>query len=404
MAVALAGCQPASQWEPVPVSETPRSLSDWHVLKVSGGKLRVRRDALAYDLNTPLFTDYAHKFRTVWIPAGKAARYRAEEVFDFPVGTVITKTFYYPDAPGSDSHPGGTLDAAFSDRELERGELVLDAVRLIETRILVRRMDGWEALPYVWNQEETEARLSIAGDIQPLSLVVGDRTHDFNYVVPTKNECASCHATNHSTARLQPIGPKARNLNKVYEHYPAGPADQLRTWQGRALLTGLPGRGEVPAAALWEPGADDHLDLRARSYLDVNCGHCHNPVGAADTSGLFLHMAETDRRRLGVCKPPIAAGRGAGGRSMSIYPGEPARSILHFRIQSTDPAAMMPELGRSLVHREGVELIEKWIAAMDPGCKGQSRNESSVAVPRKDMNPATSVTVVRMMEDAVAGS
>jgi hypothetical protein len=31
-------------------------------------------------------------------------------------------------------------------------------------------------------------------------------------------------------------------------------------------------------------------------------------------------------------------------------------------------------------------------------------NDNSVAVPRKETNPATSVTVVRMIEAAVAGS
>jgi hypothetical protein len=37
-------------------------------------------------------------------------------------------------------------------------------------------------------------------------------------------------------------------------------------------------------------------------------------------------------------------------------------------------------------------------------CSAYKRNDSSVAVPRKERNPATSVTVVNMMDEAVAGS
>ena len=39
-----------------------------------------------------------------------------------------------------------------------------------------------------------------------------------------------------------------------------------------------------------------------------------------------------------------------------------------FRMDSADPAIMMPELGRSVVHREGVELIRAWIDAQPGSC------------------------------------
>jgi len=119
---------------------------------------------------------------------------------------------------------------------------------------------------------------------------------------------------------------------------------------------------------LWRAGADDDLEHRARSYLDINCGHCHNPHGAADTSGLFLYGAETSARRLGVCKPPIAAGRGTGGRRVSVMPGEPDASILIFRVGDTDPGIMMPELGRATVHEEGLALLRRWVESLPGVC------------------------------------
>jgi hypothetical protein len=49
-------------------------------------------------------------------------------------------------------------------------------------------------------------------------------------------------------------------------------------------------------------------------------------------------------------------------------PGAPDESILIYRVESTDPGSMMPELGRSLVHAEGVALLKDWIAGLDGAC------------------------------------
>ena len=46
----------------------PPKLSDWHVVEVRDGKLELNDGVVPYDLNTPLFTDYAHKLRTIWMP------------------------------------------------------------------------------------------------------------------------------------------------------------------------------------------------------------------------------------------------------------------------------------------------------------------------------------------------
>src|ERR1700743_2905790 len=102
---ALASCARA----PAPVSfiadGRPERLSDWHLLNVSGGRLAPNAGVLPYDLVTPLFSDYAHKLRTVWMAAGEAAEYTADKSFEFPVGTILSKTFYYPRAAsgGSDA-------------------------------------------------------------------------------------------------------------------------------------------------------------------------------------------------------------------------------------------------------------------------------------------------------------
>jgi mono/diheme cytochrome c family protein len=125
-------------------------------------------------------------------------------------------------------------------------------------------------------------------------------------------------------------------------------------------------------AALWAPdqplSAEHNLEQRARTYLAVNCAHCHQRGGSGDTSGLFLNAAETELTRLGQCKPPVAAGRGTGGLRFSIEPGHPEQSILSYRIFSDEVGVLMPEVGRSLVHQEGLDLVNAWIRQMPGDC------------------------------------
>ncbi len=332
----------------------PAQLSAWGVVVADGGHLRLGDSVVPYDLATPLYTDHAHKLRTVWIPAGSKARFDERDVFDFPIGTIISKTFYYP--------RGSTVTAvALTDdhsADFAGSSLDLSAVRLVETRLLVRQPHGWDALPYIWDAAQQDARLEIAGDV--MSLATDDGT--LTYVIPTRNECASCHASDHTSGALQPIGMAARHLDKEYEHYEDGPAPQLNRW----LMDGLIDRiaPASPRNALWRAGAFDDLDSRARSYLDINCGHCHNERGSADTSGLFLDRFATDQRAIGVCKPPIAAGRGSGGHAFAIVPGTSSASILVYRMRSTDPGSMMPELGRTTAHEAGIALIERWVDSL----------------------------------------
>jgi hypothetical protein len=80
--------------------------------------------------------------------------------------------------------------------------------------------------------------------------------------------------------------------------------------------------------------------------------------------------SQTAPTQYGIFKTPVAAGRGSGGLDFDIVPGAPDKSILLFRITSTDPGIMMPELGKRMIHKEGAELMREWIAAMPPSQPG----------------------------------
>jgi uncharacterized repeat protein (TIGR03806 family) len=371
----LAGCQRGMSPVAFHADGRPPKLSDWHVVDVRDGTLQLNDGVVPYDLTTPLFTDYAHKLRTVWMPKGTAAKYHPTDTFDFPVGTVISKTFYYPKPDKSRADKGSATDVARNDdysHDFAGQGLDLAHVHLIETRILVHRADGWAALPYVWNEAQTEATLARTGAVLPLTLVDArpatgqPAREDFNYVVPDESQCQSCHAQDWVDRKIHPIGPKARHLNKDYR-YADGTQNQLVHLAALGYLGGLPAPNDVPRDVDWK---DTHapLDARARAYLDINCGHCHNGKGAANTTGLSLTYDTPEDRHLGICKPPTAAGQGTGDHFFDIVPGQPDESILPYRLASKEPGVMMPEIGRSTVHREGVALIKAWIAAQPGTC------------------------------------
>jgi uncharacterized repeat protein (TIGR03806 family) len=343
----------------------PRKLSDWHMVEARDGKLELNAGVVPFTLNSILFTDYVHKLRTIWMPKGASAKYTAKGPLDFPVGTVISKTFYYPRAAGGKfDDVARTLDYSgdFAGQGLD-----LASVRLIETRLLVRRKDGWTPFTYLWNDAQTEATLARTGAVDALTLVdaQGGR-EDFNYVVPDEGQCVTCHVADMLTHRIQPIGPHARHLNRDYD-YGNGRQNQLQHLAAVGYLVGLPGLADVPRDANWrDPSAS--LDARARSWLDINCAYCHNPNGEAAVTGMSLGYDTPENHRLGLCKSPEAAGPATGGRLFDIVPGKPDESILMYRLASTRPGVVMPEIGRSTVDREGMALIRAWILSLQGNC------------------------------------
>jgi len=291
-----------------------------------------------FDLQQPLFTDYAHKYRFVYMPEGRKAAYNDNEAFDFPVGTVLVKTFAYP--------------ADFRKPE--------ENIRLVETRLLIHQPGGWNAWAYVWNEDQSDAVLKVAGKTMPVSWIdLAGKERTIQYVVPNKNQCKGCHTYD---KKFSPIGPKARNLNKDFS-YPEGKQNQLTYWLNKGLLDGAP----VPASAPSVPELGDKnapVAARARAYLDINCAHCHRLKGPASTSGLFLTYGETNPVTWGYMKRPVAAGRGSGDLLFDIVPGAPDKSILIYRLLSSDPGIMMPEVGRTMVHSEGIQLLKNWITEL----------------------------------------
>lgn len=293
-----------------------------------------------------LYADESLKDRFIAVPPGASIAFDADALWTFPEGTILVKTFYYH------------ADA----RDPSLGK------RVIETRLLVLREGVWDSYIYVWDDAQQDAHFERLGGWAEFDRVDEQgATVSVRYRIPNKNQCASCHEQNDAVV---PLGPRAFQLNEPLDYGdPVGAKNQLQHWADLGILSGVPRdlAGQFTLTDYLDESAD--LDARARSYLEVNCAHCHNPAGAADPSGLKLGVTVTDPGEYGVCRRPVAAGAGSGGFFYDIVPGDPDASIMVFRMASVDPEIKMPELPTQTSDDYGVRLIREWIGAMTPaGC------------------------------------
>tara|TARA_Y100000766_G_scaffold63735_1_gene53053 strand:+ start:4691 stop:5728 length:1038 start_codon:yes stop_codon:yes gene_type:complete len=314
----------------------PKKLSEFLFFQDPSAQIP-SEGVIPYELISSLFSDYSYKQRWVYVPMGKKANFVKDEVFDFPIGSALIKTFYYP----------------VDERDATLGK------RLMETRLLLRKSDGWDAVSYAWNETQDEAFIKKAGKtILNDWIDFNGKNRSVRYRVPNKNQCKECHAKNDL---ITPIGPKARNLDKVFD-YPNESINQLTKWMKVEYIDKIDVELNVPVN--WE---DEHLslDARVKSYLDINCGHCHSSTGNANSTGLYLDLTENRPVHRGIFKKPVATGRGSGGHQYSISPGNSEESIMLYRMISIDPGVMMPESGRSLSHNEAIDMIREWIDKME---------------------------------------
>ena len=348
-------------------------------------------------LNTKLFSDYAVKYRVAYIPPGKAASYKAGT-------TAEASDTIYPEQGGSPNativYPVGTVLAktfAFLDGANEE---------VIETRLLIKRTksdgsDVWAALPYLWETDSsTGERVAVLHNIGATAsvswnftdadsgMVHNDSTD--NYAIPTANQCLSCHANKDSESGSAPIGPKVRNLNRVYRsestittgqsQHPIAGQNQLAYMCSRGLIGGCPTltldangiatnverlpKYNVPGDYDSGDAAAD-MEARARAWLEVNCAHCHNDRGFAENTGFYLDVFRQVDKSHGICKGVTAAGNpGTNGRTVDIHPGNALESVLEFRISpqsESSAAARMPPIARSKTDIEAHALIRDWI-------------------------------------------
>lgn len=327
-------------WEALVSKENCPRLSQYHLF----ANPRDPRDSviggLPYDLTTPLFSDYANKYRFVFVPPGQHVTYSRDSVFNFPIGSVIAKTFAVGE-PGSPQE------------------------KILETRLLIHRDSGWVALVYVWRADSSEADLTLNGHKQDVRFVYEGKLRHLQWSVPNSSLCIRCHTTLNGPA---PIGLRADLLNRELD-YQWTRSNQIDYWSWVGLLKNAPDHRFAPRLPVWNDPKDGSIAERARAYMQVNCAHCHSAEGVARNTGLYLGVDTTSEHALGICKKPISSGVGTGGHEFVIVPGKASQSILTYRMTTQNPRIKMPEVAHELVHDEGLELVQDWVNSLRGRCK-----------------------------------
>jgi len=292
---------------------------------------------IPYETISTLFTDYAKKKRFVWMPEDTKATYNSDgSILDFPVGTILIKTFYY-----NNVQPSNTK-------------------RIIETRLMIKKQDDWIFADYIWDDNQTEATYSLEGGNTPVEWMQNGTVKNTNYRIPTENECFICHKNG---TQSTPIGVKPQNLNKDYS-YSDGTKNQLQKLIDFGYLdSNIP--SDMESVVDWKDTSQP-IDLRMRSYLDINCAHCHSDLKHCDYRPMRFAFNETaDNTNIGVCVEPEDA---IPGLTNIIEPGNKNRSVLYYRFSSTEEDVRMPLLGRTIIHEEAVVMVEEWINSITTPC------------------------------------
>lgn len=329
-------------------------LSDYHFF-VGDMKNQVpESDVLPYEPASSLFTDYAHKKRFVWIPKGMKATYDGDgKVLQLPVGSAIIKTFYYEKVQP------------------------LNATKIIETRLMIRKADGWIFAEYVWNNDQTEAYLDMNGS--NVSIDYKDENNILqsvpNYRIPNVVQCIICHKSKQMVNNVEvdtyiPIGIKPQNLNFDY-NYGNETKNQLTKWIEKGILQNNFSLPSEANTAIDYKDATKPLEKRVRSYLDINCAHCHQDNRHCDYRPMRFSFTESGdiqngRANLGICVDTQDMQDFPPALSKIISPGNVNRSMLYYRLNTTNENFRMPLHGRTVIHTEGVNLLQQWINTLQP--------------------------------------
>jgi uncharacterized repeat protein (TIGR03806 family) len=279
---------------------------------------------ISYDVNVPLWSDGAAKDRFLVLPAKGKVVFKEQGQWEFPVGTVLVKTFLL-------------------HTDLENPK----EVRRLETRLLVHNPRGWEGYTYLWNEEQDEANL--------LADWPYTRTYEVKsangpvkreWYFPSSSDCQACH----TQAGGFVMGLNTRQLNREHE-YGRVKDNQVRAFERLGIFTGpLPKPvADLEAFPDWQAKTAPVATL-ARAYLDANCAMCHTPGGRGHAGGAGMDL-----------RFHLSLAEAFPGKTNWLVPGNPERSILVKRITTRHENAQMPPLATNRVDEEAVNVIRRWV-------------------------------------------
>lgn len=315
-----------------PVQQVPLLLSQTGVL-TNLANMTPATGFVAYDVNTPLWSDGAQKQRWFAVPNGKTVGYAPTGEWTFPEGSVFVKNFELP------------ID--------DRNPLLK---RRVETRVLVRDDLGYVyGATYKWRADLSDADLVVDNEREDITITNSDgSTRVQSWFYPGRQTCLQCHT---------PQSKGVLGLNTPQTHrthaYPGASDNQLRTLNHVGYFS--PTIDEASLASLQKMAAIEDtsasVEHRVRSYLDANCSHCHRPGGVA---AFWDARVEVSLAESGIVDGPVLNDLGVDGARV-VTPGDIARSILHLRDGTATESYKMPPIAKNVVDQAFMALLDQWI-------------------------------------------
>jgi putative heme-binding domain-containing protein len=313
-----------------------------------------------FDVQAEQWADHATAQRWLGLPGDTAVSYYTQPKPE--VGTFFAQHIWLP--------RDGVLAKTFSI-EMERGNPATR--KRIETQVLHWDGNVWQGYTYRWNDDQTDGDLVPATgadrtlDIIDAKAPESHRKQVWHY--PGRSECITCH--NPWVGYL--LGFNTNQLNK----------DKSYSWGTENQLQALTELGMLKPKDLKEQPAPNFRDAfknslcdprdtsksvadRARSYLHVNCAHCHQ-FGAGGTAQIELRYdMKPDQMNL-IGKKPMQGSFDMPDANL-VTAGDPYHSLLFYRISKLG-RGRMPHIGSDVVDDAGVELVGSWIKQLGPQAK-----------------------------------
>jgi uncharacterized repeat protein (TIGR03806 family) len=334
-------------------STFPRKLSE-SGLFASVKQHAMQPGVVPYSVNSPLWSDGAHKERYFAIPESASSDFKIDlskrNGWDFPDETVLVKSFALEQTEGEES-----------------------SRRWIETRFLTKQDGEWAGYSYIWNDDQTDAELVAAEGLDrdyklrvPVSSEHPDGIKTQKWHYPSRVECMVCH----SRAANFVLGLSTAQMNKEHD-YGGAVEHQFRVLEQLDLVKTRGGKQASAVdpsklAKLANPyDENEPLEARARSYLHANCSICHMQAGGGNAQ-MDLEFSAATRKFNVIDVPPLHHKFGIEDARL-IAPGHPERSVLLYRMAHRgEGSGQMPQLATSLIDERAVKLFEAWIRNMQP--------------------------------------
>jgi uncharacterized repeat protein (TIGR03806 family) len=344
-------------------SDFPRRLSETGLF-ASTRDHRPAPGVIPYVVNAELWSDGATAERFLAVPGEGRITLDERGNWRFPDGSVLVRTVSVVDASG-----------------LSGGR------RRIETQLLHFQDDAWRPYSYVWDDDQADAMLADAGG-SIRTILAGEADHGGrrtrNYRVHARTECILCHnpwvekkTLVYGVQSASPLGINTPQMNRTCDE-DGRSVNQLTFLHNLGLLAWTPDPERSPKLVNpYNESAD--LALRARSYLQTNCAHCHqfNAGGTATiVLGFDVPLAET---RTVDIRPIQGTFQIAGARI--IAPGDPSRSVLYYRVSKLG-GGRMPRVGSNEIDERAVRMLHNWIAGLP--ADGKAPVDNHAAIPAED--------------------